>query len=323
LLYDASERIINTARHSYCILLYHALAMIKPSVYKLGTQPPTLKTDPGAGAWNSTPASLEMKALKEVLQNSLTQGLAVYFGGQDAVDHIEHYLGNTGTTYTVKFQKLIKEVPPAKGKDVVDAQIAAAQKFIETLPPGSHFFTSDTGSLNHAISRSDSVNWFFAVGSYTTWGSGIARVSPGGTGKINYSMDFELHFFDRYNWDGGKMVQIPLPGYGKLPKIVQDQINKLPNVSNGQLKVTDHFMGEFHRMGLAKEFDMEASFKTHIDWRPSTGFVLYKVKSGDSLSKIAKQYYGNMDWHPIHKENKAKIPNPDLIQVGMELKIPA
>jgi nucleoid-associated protein YgaU len=294
--------------------------MIKPSVYKLGTQPPYLKPDPGAGAWNSKTATLEMKALKEALQNSITQGLAAHFGGQDAVDHIQHYLGNSGSTLTIKFQKMINEVKLAK--QAHDAQVEAAKKFIESLPPGTHQFTSDTGSLNHAIGKADSVNWFFAVGSYTTWGAGTAKITPIGPGKVKYGMDYELHFFDRYNWDGGKHVTIPIPGYAKLPKIVQDQIDKLPNVNNGQLKVTDHFMGEFHRMGLAKEFDMVATIKTHIDWQPAGGFIVYKVKPGDSLSKIAKTYYGDMNWNLIHMANKPKIPNPNLIQAGMELRIP-
>ena len=49
----------------------------------------------------------------------------------------------------------------------------------------------------------------------------------------------------------------------------------------------------------------------------------YTVKSGDSLSKIAKEVYGDAsDWKKIHEANKAKIPNPDLIQPGQELVIP-
>lgn len=50
----------------------------------------------------------------------------------------------------------------------------------------------------------------------------------------------------------------------------------------------------------------------------------YVVKSGDSLSKIAKQFYGDGNkWKIIHAANSAKIPNPDLIHPGLELIIPA
>jgi nucleoid-associated protein YgaU len=51
--------------------------------------------------------------------------------------------------------------------------------------------------------------------------------------------------------------------------------------------------------------------------------VTHTVVSGDSLSKIAKKYYGDAtQWHAIHEANRDKIKNPDLIQIGWVLKIP-
>lgn len=50
----------------------------------------------------------------------------------------------------------------------------------------------------------------------------------------------------------------------------------------------------------------------------------YTVKSGDSLSKIAKHFYGDGGkWHRIYEANRDKIKNPDLIHPGEELTIPA
>lgn len=50
--------------------------------------------------------------------------------------------------------------------------------------------------------------------------------------------------------------------------------------------------------------------------------AMYEVKSGDTLSKIAKSYYGNPnEYNKIAQANN--IPNPDKIQVGQQLKIPA
>ena len=49
----------------------------------------------------------------------------------------------------------------------------------------------------------------------------------------------------------------------------------------------------------------------------------YTVKKGDSLSKIAKHFYGDANkWKKIHAANADKIPNPDLIHPGLQLTIP-
>ena len=56
-------------------------------------------------------------------------------------------------------------------------------------------------------------------------------------------MKYEYKFFDRYNWDNGKSVRI------------------------AGITVTDAFMGEFHRMGLAKEYDVIGSVNKTITWK--------------------------------------------------------
>lgn len=55
----------------------------------------------------------------------------------------------------------------------------------------------------------------------------------------------------------------------------------------------------------------------------NTAQETYTVKSGDSLSKIAKNLYGDaQQWHKIHEANKDKISDPNLIQPGQEFIIP-
>ena len=50
----------------------------------------------------------------------------------------------------------------------------------------------------------------------------------------------------------------------------------------------------------------------------------YTVKKGDSLSKIAKEIYGNAnEWRKIFEANRDQIEDPDMIQPGQKLKIPA
>ncbi|MEO8520170.1 MAG: LysM peptidoglycan-binding domain-containing protein [Acidobacteriota bacterium] len=49
----------------------------------------------------------------------------------------------------------------------------------------------------------------------------------------------------------------------------------------------------------------------------------YVVVAGDSLSKIAKRFYGDAaKWPQIHEANRDQIKNPDLIHPGQKLTIP-
>jgi len=51
----------------------------------------------------------------------------------------------------------------------------------------------------------------------------------------------------------------------------------------------------------------------------------YTIVSGDTLSKIAKNHYGDgAKWHQIYEANKAVIgSNPDHIEVGQVLTLPS
>lgn len=51
------------------------------------------------------------------------------------------------------------------------------------------------------------------------------------------------------------------------------------------------------------------------------GEEVYEIKSGDSLSKIAKNYPG-MTWQKIYEANKDVIKDPNLIYPGQKIKIP-
>jgi len=56
----------------------------------------------------------------------------------------------------------------------------------------------------------------------------------------------------------------------------------------------------------------------------TVGEQTYTVQKGDTLSHIAKQFYGNAGaWNRIFEANRDQLDNPDLIQPGQVLKIPA
>ena len=55
-----------------------------------------------------------------------------------------------------------------------------------------------------------------------------------------------------------------------------------------------------------------------------SGTRTYSVQPGDTLSKIAKQFYGDAGkYMKIFDANKDKLKDPDKIQAGQELNIPA
>ena len=51
--------------------------------------------------------------------------------------------------------------------------------------------------------------------------------------------------------------------------------------------------------------------------------LTYTVVSGDSLSKIAKRFYGDANaYHKIFQANTDQLSDPDKIQVGQVIKLP-
>jgi nucleoid-associated protein YgaU len=53
------------------------------------------------------------------------------------------------------------------------------------------------------------------------------------------------------------------------------------------------------------------------------GGQTYVIKSGDNLSRISKQFYGDAnEYMRIFYANRDKLQDPDRIQVGQQLTIP-
>ena len=99
--------------------------------------------------------------------------------------------------------------------------------------------------------------------------------------------------------------------------------------------------GKLHFVGSVKTEDEKNeiwnAIKTIPDWRNDvvadikvTGggaapaqAKTYTVKSGDTLSKIAKQHLGDANaYMRIFEANRDQLNNPDLIKPGQVLKIP-
>jgi Putative peptidoglycan binding domain len=206
--------------------------------YQIGSADPPITADVGAGVWNTKPKTVEAMLQKELILQCLPGAYAVI--GDDAVKHMAHYLANSGKTLEIDLEGMVEEVPSAKERFL--DEINEAKQFIETLPVGTYTITSAMPEGGYNV-KSENRNWYYAVGGYSTWGKGKAIVKSG-AGPKEYELEFEYRLYDRYNWDRGKQVKL-------FDKIT----------------VTDEFMGEFHRQGLAREFDMTGSMKRVFKWK--------------------------------------------------------
>lgn len=212
------------------------------SEYKLGVEDPPYIPDPGAGPWKSKPIEATYLALWATLDLSLATFVVF---GKDATNHLRHYLAGSGRDYEIDLESMLRQVPSAR--HWLQHEITQARSFVELLPVGTHFITSK--QLDEGYNRqTENSNWYFALGGYRRWGKGVAKVFSVG-GIRRYELDFEYRVRDRYNWDGQKQVEIPTPFQDSDPVIV-----------------TDKFMGEFHRQGLAREYFCNGRIKRKLSW---------------------------------------------------------
>lgn len=220
--------------------------------YMVGNAIPPITPDVGAGVWNSKARENSYVALRDAIVSALPH-LSVTFG-EDAVLHLTHFFKNTGNPLTINLAGMLDQVPSARER--YRQEVHQAQKFVEALPPGRHPITSRR--VQGGYNRSDeNRNWYLATGGYVRWGTGLVEVMEGG-GNRSYALDFTYHVFDRYNWNGGKQVKI----FG--------------------ITITDEFMAEFHRQGLAREFDCWGKCRRFYNW-------LQGEKLRDSLFSAPEQ----------------------------------
>ncbi|WNH12394.1 LysM peptidoglycan-binding domain-containing protein [Thalassobellus suaedae] len=97
---------------------------------------------------------------------------------------------------------------------------------------------------------------------------------------------------------------------------------------NGVLKVKGMAKTQYEKNRLwdkIKEIggDKPTDIMANITVEDESIYAKHTVKSGETLGKIAKHYYGNASkYQAIFKANTDVLKNPDLIHPGQELVIP-
>lgn len=104
--------------------------------------------------------------------------------------------------------------------------------------------------------------------------------------------------------EGAQLMNLNLDGEQLYMKVMADSESSKNRIWDAIKKVDPNF----------------ADLKHDIEVK--AGSQMYIVQAGDSLSKIAKHFYGDaQQFNKIAKAND--IDNPDLIKVGQKLEIPA
>ena len=94
----------------------------------------------------------------------------------------------------------------------------------------------------------------------------------------------------------------------------QDVKNKIWD----QIKLVDATFSD-----LTADIQAPAAAAAAVGAAPVTPQRTYMVQPGDSLSKISQHFYGNANQYmKIFEANRDKLPDPDKVRAGLELKIP-
>lgn len=131
-------------------------------------------------------------------------------------------------------------------------------------------------------------DWQFAIGSMNVnW----TFPSTNGTDKVH------VGFRNEYRWH---------PNEARISQCVHQAADNL-------------------RTRRARNYWQEGSAEVVL-WLPRLGVPsrFHIAKTGDTLSRIAQQYYGNASrWQEIHASNKQRIPDPNRLAVGTIVEVPS
>lgn len=117
-------------------------------------------------------------------------------------------------------------------------------------------------------------------------------------------------------------------------KRIQDQNVKIDNLSVNYNGATDTvtLTGKAHSQADRERARLAVGNVQYVETvvddlevgQPEPESRFYTVKSGDTLSKIAKEMYGNAnEYNKIFEANRPMLSDPNKIYVGQVLRIPA
>ncbi len=141
-------------------------------------------------------------------------------------------------------------------------------------------------------------------------------------GLFNFVKEAGEKLWDAVSADAGSKIEAHLNKLG-IPD--SDKVNV--SVNDGTATVSGDGLSQELKEKILIAVGNVAGI-THVDDKVTTGEpeaspTFYTVKSGDTLSAIAKQFYGNAGkYNLIFEANKPMLSSPDKIYPGQALRIP-
>lgn len=240
----------------FALLLSFTNAVAVPS--KLSSRAPTIPGPPadppkpadgdGIGPYNSKGAGWRDYVSKAKFYT--IAAAAGEIGLDNAERGMRHYLGNSGKDLHVAPGPMMWDLTKFRqaAQALAQNQATAAYNTISGAT-GSKSFSSPWST--YYATKDQSWDWFYAIGGFSYSATGVVtKTSNGG------SLKYQIHIFDRYNWDAGKSVDI------------------------GPFHFEDRELGELHLKGLAREYVVRGSSEVNDlrDFKP--GMVIPPPSTG-------------------------------------------
>jgi len=255
---------------------------------------PNYKADKGAGIWKSKKFDLNLFLIKKAMSN--LSHVASGQIGNDAANHLRHYLNNSGKDYQINMKSLLKVRYFA---NLIETELSLLQEYVNSLKLGIHHFTSRSVELNN-IHPGESKNWYFAMAGFLFWSKGHAIVREE-NGKKAIFLEYEIKVRDRYNWDGMKSIHYTLTNYYDMVKNLASTfgldeskgVKFLPKHQLNNIIVKDTLLGELHLHGFAKEYNLVGSHYATLQWGDLTWIKAdwpQKLKYENNMKKIIRNF---------------------------------
>jgi nucleoid-associated protein YgaU len=145
-------------------------------------------------------------------------------------------------------------------------------------------------------------------------------------GLLDFAANIGRKIFDREE-EGGTAIKSHIeennPGIEDLNVEVKDGVAVLKGVAANEAAKEKAVLMAGNVQGVKEVRVDDVQLSPEAASASAIEVEFYEIQSGDSLSKIAKQFYGDANKYPqIFEANKEVIQDPDKIFPGQKIRIP-